>query len=245
MGENSSGNALHKLVSWFGKRDLRTPIAMGAIGLVVASSLAIVGIAYAESGGGLFAASSSGGSLTPKDSVPPQDSATVTDPTGKPGATDEPVPGKTEAPAPKPSEKPADQPVDKPKPPPAPLDGYIPESLDQIMAAVNAYRAGQGLAPYGELADNCEKIDYAWSDASPGGRLSTQLIAENPGPLSRTVAAPHWMAVWPYWTDDGSTGGIPAVKIKVYECHAKVVPPSEPTPPPTPSPSPSSTESTG
>ena len=108
------------------------------------------------------------------------------------------------------------------------------------MVAVNAYRAGQGLAAYGPLGDNCEKIDYAWSDSLPGGRISTNLIAEHAGPLGRTVNAPHWMAVYPYWTDDGKSGGIPAVKIKIYQCFEKA--PSTPppsTPPADPSPSPS------
>ena len=56
-----------------------------------------------------------------------------------------------------------------------------------------------------------------------------------PRTAPRTVGAPHWMAAYPYWTDDGKSGGIPAVKIKVYQCIGKV--PS--TPPADPSPSPS------
>lgn len=244
MSGNSSGNQLQNFLSWLGRRDLRTPIAMGAVGLVVASSLAIVGIAYAESGGGLFATAPSDSTKSPKETAPPKDGVT---PTGKPGKTDEPQSTKTETPttpSDKPSDKPSAKPSDKPKPPPGPVAGYVPETLDQIMAAVNAYRAGQGLAAYGVLGDNCEKIDYAWSDALPGGRISTNLIAENPGPLARTVAAPHWMAAYPYWTDDGSKGGIPAVKIKVYECHAKESPSPEPSKPADPSPSPSVSEPT-
>jgi hypothetical protein len=72
----------------------------------------------------------------------------------------------------------------------------------------------------------------------PGGRISANLIAENPGPLARTVSAPHWMAAYPYWTDDGKSGGIPAVKIKIYQCFEKTPPPPA-TPPAEPSPSPS------
>jgi hypothetical protein len=53
------------------------------------------------------------------------------------------------------------------------------------------------------------------------------------------------MAVYPYWTDDGKSGGIPAVKIKIYQCFEKVPstpppspPPAEPTPTPSAEPTP-------
>ncbi len=214
-------------------RDL---VAVGTVGAVIVGSLSIVGVAYAASDGSLFS-SPGGTSALDKPSVGQ---------TGKPSSPEaekpapDPEPSKTKAPdaeSADPSPKPSST-SDKPAKPKTPVD-WTPETLDQIMAAVNASRAGHGLAAYGPLGDNCEKVDYAWSDALPGGRISTNLITENPGPLGRTVSAPHWMAAYPYWTDDGKSGGIPAVKIKIYQCIEKA--PSTPptTPPADPSPSPS------
>ncbi len=215
----------------------RELIAVGTVGAVIVGSLSIVGVAYAESNGGLFAPHGGTASALDKSSVdqPSKPSSTVAQ---KPAP--DPAPSKTKSPDPEsadPSAKPS-SPSDKPSKPKTPVE-WTPETLDQIMVAVNASRAGQGLAAYGPLGDNCEKVDYAWSDSLPGGRISTNLITENPGPLGRTVSAPHWMAAYPYWTDDGKSGGIPAVKIKIYQCFEKA--PSTPptTPPAEPSPSPS------
>jgi hypothetical protein len=221
-------------------RDPRVMIALAAVGAVIVGSLSIVGVAYAQSDGSLFA--SPGGTSAVDKTSAGQTSKPSTPAVEKPA---DPEPVKTTAPDPKsdPSAKPSSPPSDKPTKPKTPVE-WTPETLDQIMAAVNAYRAGQGVAAYGPLGDNCEKIDYAWSDSQPGGRISTNLIAEHPGPFGRTVSAPHWMAASPYWTDDGKSGGVPAVKIKIYQCFQKAPssPPSTPppsTPPADPTPTPS------
>jgi hypothetical protein len=211
----------------------RTLIAIGTVGAVIVGSLSIVGVAYAESNGGWFAPSGGTSAAVEKASVG-QPSKPSSPEAEKPSP--DPEPTKTTAPdseSADPSAKPSSSPSDKPAKPKTPVE-WTPETLDQIMVAVNAYRAGQGLAAYGPLGDNCEKVDYAWSDSMPGGRISTNLIAENPGPLGRTVSAPHWVAAYPYWTDDGKSGGIPAVKIKIYQCFEKApsAPPSTPPSPP-------------
>ena len=236
-GDQSAPSRLRLRDRLNGVSSTRGLIAIGAVGSVIVGSLSIVGVAYAESNGGLFAphADSSGAVDKPSVAQPSRPSSPGAD---KPSADPEPgTTPKTESadPTAKPSSPPSDKPAE-PEKPKTPVE-WTPETLDQIMAAVNAHRAGQGLAAYGPLGENCEKVDYAWSDALPGGRISTNLIAENPGPLARTIGAPHWMAAYPYWTDDGKSGGIPAVKIKVYQCFEKTPPPT--TPPVEPSPSPS------
>lgn len=249
MNGNSSQQTLFERLSlWIRTRDYRGPLAMGAVGVLVVGSLTIVGVAYAQSGGGLFGMSPES-SKTPVAEDEPKDEP---ESTPDPDKTEKPADDKKSEPEPEKTDKPKDdekkpeaEPTKKPKPP---VTGVIAETLDQIMAAVNAYRAGKGLAPYGELGDNCEKVDYAWADALPGGRISTNIIAENPGPLGRTVAAPHWMAAYPYWYDDGKSGEIPSVKIKIYQCMVKESPSPSPsvTPsdPPSPSPDPSPSEDT-
>jgi hypothetical protein len=213
-------------------------IALGTAGAVVVGSLSIVGVAYAASDGDLFAPL--GGTPAAVDEVSAgQPSKSSSPEAEKP--TPDPGPSTTKAPESEsadPSPKPSSSPSEKPQKPKTPVE-WTPETLDQIMVAVNAYRAGHGLAAYAPLGDNCEKVDYAWSDSLPGGRISTNLIAENPGPLGRTVSAPHWMAAYPYWTDDGKSGGIPAVKVKIYQCFEKDPSPQPSAPPADPSPSPS------
>jgi hypothetical protein len=247
MNEISSRQSVFERVrSWFSGRDLRGPIAFGAVGAVIVGSLTIVGVASAQNGNGFFGIhpSSSKGPLA--DDLP-KEGATPVVPTKKPSETPKPEPTKTEAPA---APKETKAPEVKPSKSAEPVVGYIPETLDQIMAAVNSYRAGKGYPAYGVLGGNCEKIDYAWSDALPGGRISTNIITENPGPLGRTIAAPGWMASEAYWYDDGSKGGIPSVKIKIYQCTVKETASPSPSPsvtpsdPPSPTPSPSSTEGT-
>jgi hypothetical protein len=239
MTEDPSAPTRFRLLGRFrGLPRTRDLIAFGTVGAVIVGSLSIVGVAYAESNGGLFG---------PPGGTAAVDKTSVSEPS-KPNSlatekpTPDPEPSKTKVPdsgSADPSAKPSSSPSDKPPKPKTPVE-WTPETLDQIMAAVNSHRAGQGLAAYKPLGDNCEKIDYAWSDSLPGGRISTNLIAENPGPFARTVSAPHWMAAYPYWTDDGKSGGIPAVKIKIYQCFEKVPstpPPSTPPADPTPTPS--------
>ncbi len=211
-------------------------IVLGTVGAVIVGSLSIVGVAYAASDGALFAPL--GGTPAALDEARAGESSKPSSQEAEKPAPD-PEPSKTKAPESEsadPTPKPSSSPSDKPKKPTTPVE-WTPETLDQIMVAVNASRAGHGLAAYAPLGDNCEKVDYAWSDSLPGGRISTNLIAENPGPLGRTVSAPHWMAAYPYWTDDGKSGGIPAVKVKIYQCFEKDPQPSAPPADPSPSPS--------
>lgn len=241
MNENSPQQSLvERLRAWARSHDFRGPLAMGAVGALVVGSLTIVGVAYAESGGGFFGMAPTT-SESPVAEDEPKETSEPVEPTVKPKETSEPDPEPVKTEAPKEEEKPEVKPSKKPT---EPVTDVIPETLDQIMAAVNTYRAGKGLAAYGPLGENCEKVDYAWADAMPGGRISTNMIAENPGPLARTVAAPRWMAAYPYWTDEGGESGIPAVKIKIYQCAVKESPAPSPSPShsETPSPSPSPSE---
>ncbi len=249
MNEISSRQSLfERFRAWLSGRDLRGPIAIGAVGAVIVGSLTIVGVASAQNGNGFFGLQPTTSKEPLADDVP-KDGAKPVKPTDKPSESPKPEPTKTEAPAaPEETKAPEVKPSKKPVTPP--VSTVIPETLDQIMAAVNAYRAGKGYPAYGVLAGNCEKIDYAWSDSDPGGRISTNIIAENPGPLGRTIASPSWMASEAYWYDDGSKGGIPSVKIKIYQCTVKETASPSPSPsvtpsdPPSPSPSPSSSEGT-
>ena len=199
---------------------------MGGLALIVAASLSIVGIAYAESGG-IFAEQPSTAPTTPVESPNPDDTV-IAQPTDSADPSATPEPSSTKPAKPAPSKSP-DTDAPKPKPsattggpathePSSPPPAYVPETLDQIVSAVNAFRLSRGVAAFQPLVDGCEKVTSAWSDATAGGKLSAALIAENVGPLTRAATAPAFIAAQAEWTDDGSSGGVPAVKIRVYRC---------------------------